>query len=75
MASQLGERLMRLRIAAGFGIDEAAARAGIEQARLEAAERDAWRLDSPELERLAELYGVDMPTLFGGRTTPLQDFA
>jgi transcriptional regulator with XRE-family HTH domain len=66
VAQELGSQRARL----GISLDEAARRAQINPAKLAAAEDAETALDENELQRLADLYGVDITAFFGGRTTP-----
>jgi transcriptional regulator with XRE-family HTH domain len=72
---EVGERLIRLRSQAGLTIEAAAARADVAAERLEQAESGASALTEAELAQLATAYGVDTTEIFGGRITPLQNYA
>jgi transcriptional regulator with XRE-family HTH domain len=71
----VGERLTRLRSQAGFTVETAAARADVPAERVEQAESGATALTETEIARLASAYGVDATEIFGGRVTPLQNYA
>ena len=73
--AQLAERLVRFRTQAGMDLESAAAVADINADRLDLAEGGSVALDEEELGRLARSYGVDPTELFGGRITPLQNYA
>ncbi len=66
VAQELGAQRARL----GITLEEAANMAAVEPARLVAAEDAETVLDENELQRLADVYGVDITAFFGGRTTP-----
>jgi transcriptional regulator with XRE-family HTH domain len=65
VAQELGSQRARL----GISLDEAARRAKIDAAKLTEAEDAETVLDENELQRLADVYGVDVTAFFGGRTT------
>lgn len=73
--AQVGERLIRFRAAAGLEPERAAELAHVDPDRLDGAETGVLALDEDELVRLAGAYGVDPTELFGGRVTPVRDFA
>ncbi|MBV8368547.1 MAG: helix-turn-helix domain-containing protein [Candidatus Eremiobacteraeota bacterium] len=73
--AQLGERLVRFRTQAGMDVETAAAVADVNTDRLDLAESGSVALDEHELDRLARAYGIDPTELFGGRITPLQNYA
>ena len=72
---QLAERLVRFRTQAGMDVESAAAGAAIDVDRLARAEEGTVALNEAEIGRLADTYGVDPTELFGGRFTPLQNYA
>jgi transcriptional regulator with XRE-family HTH domain len=71
----VAERLVRFRVKAGLDPAAAAARTGIDAERLANAESGAVTLRDDEIGALAEAYGIDATEIFGGRITPLQDYA
>lgn len=75
VVEEVGERLLRLRVTAGFDLDGAAAATGLPAERLEAAETGGVSLTDAEIARVAAAYGVDPTEIFGGRITPLQNYA
>ncbi len=75
LVAQVGERLARLRIAHGLDLAAAAAAGAIDEERLAAAEDGVTKLTGAELDRLVQAYGIDPAEIFGGRTTPLQNYA
>ncbi|HEX3464932.1 MAG TPA: helix-turn-helix transcriptional regulator [Candidatus Elarobacter sp.] len=75
VVEEVAERLVRLRLRAGLDPDRAAEETGIGEERLTAAESGAVTLTDEELVRVASAYGVDPTEIFGGRVTPLQDYA
>ncbi len=75
VVAQVGERLVRFRAQAGLDFETAAAAARIAADRLDAAESGDVALTEDELARLASAYGVGATELFGGRITPIRDFA
>jgi transcriptional regulator with XRE-family HTH domain len=72
---EVGERLTRFRRQAGLTVEAAAARTDVTADRLEQAESGLSALTEAELARLATEYGVDATEIFGGRVTPLQNYA
>jgi transcriptional regulator with XRE-family HTH domain len=72
---EVGRRLVQFRSAAGLTVEEAAARSGVTADRLEQAEGGALALGENEVAQLASAYGVDVSEIFGGRITPLQNYA
>ncbi len=72
---EVGERLTRFRTTAGLTVDTAAARTDVGPDRLAQAEEGASALTGDEIERLATAYGIDPTEIFGGRVTPLQNYA
>jgi len=73
--NEVGERLARFRMQAGLDAETAARTTGIDPERLAGAESGQLALTEPEIERAASAYGVDPTEIFGGRITPLQDYA
>jgi transcriptional regulator with XRE-family HTH domain len=71
----VGERLTRLRSQAGLTVAAAVARTDVSAERLEQAESGASALTDAEIAQLATAYGVDTTEIFGGRITPLQNYA
>ena len=65
VAQELGSQRARL----GIPLEEAARRARIDAAKLDAAENAETALDETELQRLADVYGIDVMAFFGGRIT------
>ena len=72
---EIGERLVRFRTQAGLDPQAAAAAANVEAERLAAAEAGELGLTEDELGRIASAYAVDPTEIFGGRITPLQNYA
>ena len=68
VAQELGSQRARL----GIPLEEAARRARIDAAKLDAAENAETALDETELQRLADVYGIDVMAFFGGRITPTE---
>jgi transcriptional regulator with XRE-family HTH domain len=75
LLERIGDRLTQLRIARGLDLRAAAFAAAVDEERLAAAEDGGTELGGDELDRLAGAYGVDAAEIFGGRTTPLQNYA
>ena len=75
LVEDVGERLVRFRVRAGFEPAAAAARARIDPDRLDEAEAGKLTLSDEEIARIAEAYAIDATEIFGGRITPLQDYA
>jgi ribosome-binding protein aMBF1 (putative translation factor) len=75
IVSEVAERLMRFRVKAGLDPEAAAAAARIDPERLDGAEAGSVTLNQDEIAALAEAYAVDPTEIFGGRITPLQDYA
>jgi transcriptional regulator with XRE-family HTH domain len=65
VAQELGSQRARL----GISLDDAAQAAKIDAGKLAAAENAETVLDENELQRLADVYGVDVTAFFGGRIT------
>ena len=65
VAQELGSQRARL----GMPLEEAAQRAQIDPAKLDAAENAETTLEENELRRLADAYGIDVTAFFGGRIT------
>jgi hypothetical protein len=70
LVGRVGEALLSQRVRCGFALEHAAAVAHVDPERLAAAEGGELVLLEPELENLAEVYGVHVTAFFGGRTTP-----
>lgn len=68
--ARVAQELSSQRARLGITLDDAAAVAAVEPARLAAAESAETVLDESELQRLADVYGIDITAFFGGRTTP-----
>ena len=66
VAQELGSQRVRL----GMSIEAAASASRIDAAKLAAAEDAETVLDENELQRLADVYGIDVTAFFGGRITP-----
>lgn len=75
LLEEIAERLVRFRTAAGLDPERAATATGIAAERLADAERAQTALTDEEIVRVAGAYGVDPTEIFGGRVTPLQDYA
>ena len=75
VVGEVAERLVRFRVKAGLDPAAAAARANVDSDRLEGAEAGTLTLRDEEIAALAEAYGIDPTEIFGGRITPLQDYA
>ncbi len=54
----------------GISLEDAARRTNIDVDKLSAAENAETALDEGELQRLADVYGVDVTAFFGGTITP-----
>ena len=75
VVGEVAERLVRFRVKAGLDPGAAAARANVDPDRLEGAEAANVTLSEAEITAIAEAYGIDPTEIFGGRITPLQDYA
>ncbi len=75
VVDDVAERLVRFRLKAGLDPDAAAERARIDPERLDGAEAGLVTLNQDEIAALAEAYAIDPTEIFGGRITPLQDYA
>lgn len=75
VVEEVAERLVRLRVKAGLDPERAAAETGLGSERLAGAENGEVTLTEAEIARVASTYGVDPTEIFGGRITPLQDYA
>ncbi|HTD35620.1 MAG TPA: helix-turn-helix transcriptional regulator [Candidatus Elarobacter sp.] len=73
--NEVAERLVRFRTAAGLDPERAADATGIPAERLADAERAQCALDDDDIARVASAYGVDPTEIFGGRVTPVRDYA
>jgi transcriptional regulator with XRE-family HTH domain len=71
LVAAVADALVQFRTQAGRDLDEVAHCAAIEPERLSSAEDGEIALEPAELDRLAEVYGIDVSAFFGGRTTPL----
>ena len=71
----VAERLVRFRTRRGLTVEDAAYGTGIAGERLADAEAGTVVLDEAELDRVCTAYGVDPSEIFGGRVTPIQDYA
>lgn len=65
VAQELGSQRARL----GISLEAAASRANVDAAKLAGAENAETVLDENELQRLADVYGIDITAFFGGRIT------
>lgn len=65
VAQELGSQRARL----GISLEDAASRANVDAAKLADAENAETVLDESELQRLADVYGIDITAFFGGRIT------
>lgn len=65
VAQELGSQRARL----GISLEDAARRANVDAAKLADAENAETVLDESELQRLADVYGIDITAFFGGRIT------
>lgn len=72
---EVGERLVRLRTQAGLDPEAAAMRTRITVDRIAAAEAGEVALSDDEIDAVARAYAVDPTEIFGGRITPLRDYA
>ena len=75
MLPEIGARLVRFRTQAGLDPEAAANATNVGVERLIGAEVGEVALDEDELGRLSRAYGIDPTELFGGRITPLQNYA
>jgi hypothetical protein len=73
--TEVAERLISARVRLGYDLDAAAAAAHILPERLAEAEDAAIALREDELQALADAYGVDPASFFGGRVTPFSYLA
>jgi len=71
----VGETLVSIRSRLGRDLEEVAASAAISPERLAEAEAGETKLTEVELEALADAYGVNVTSFFGGRVTPLSYLA
>ena len=71
----VAERLVRFRVRRGLTLEGAAETTGIEAERLAEAEAGMVGLSETELASVCAVYGVDISEVFGGRVTPIQDYA
>jgi hypothetical protein len=72
---EVAERLIGTRVRLGYDLEAAAAAAHILPERLAEAEDAAIALREDELQALADAYGVDTASFFGGRVTPFSYLA
>ncbi len=75
LLAQVGQHLIEYRIGRGLDGPAAAAAAGIDDTLLAAAENGEQTLTSDQLERLGAVYEINPAAFFGGRTTPIQNYA
>ncbi len=75
VVNEVAERLVRFRLKAGLDPATAAARSHVDQDRLDGAEAGHVTLGDDEIVAIAEAYRIDPTEIFGGRITPLQDYA
>ena len=75
VVEEVAERLVRFRVRRGLTLEGAAASTGIEAERLAEAEAGTIGLSETELGSVCAVYGVDLSEIFGGRVTPIQDYA
>lgn len=75
MLVDVGERLVRLRNARGYDLNQAAAAAGVTPERLADVEAGAVALSEAEITALAQAYGIAATAIFGDSVTRLQDYA
>jgi transcriptional regulator with XRE-family HTH domain len=71
----VAERLIATRVRLGYDLEAAAAAAHILPERLAEAEDATIALREDELQALADAYGVDPASFFGGRVTPFSYLA
>jgi transcriptional regulator with XRE-family HTH domain len=72
---EVAERLVRFRTRRGLTVEDAALHTGIDGERLADVEAGTVALNEAELARVCATYGVDLSEVFGGRVTPIQDYA
>jgi transcriptional regulator with XRE-family HTH domain len=75
VVEEVAERLVRFRARRGLTVEDAAGATGIDVERLADAEAGTVGLGEVELERVCAAYGVALSEVFGGRITPIQDYA
>ena len=75
LLAEVAERLVRFRTRRGLTLEGAAEATGIEAERLAEAEAGTVGLSETELASVCAVYGVDLSEVFGGRVTPIQDYA
>jgi transcriptional regulator with XRE-family HTH domain len=75
MLAIVGEKLVSIRTGAGRDVEEVAASAAIDPERLAEAEAGETKLTERELGALADAYGIEVTSFFGGRVTPLSYLA
>jgi hypothetical protein len=71
LLAEVAEKLISVRSALGYDLDLAAHLAHLDPERLACAEEGSLALNEPELQNLADAYGVDITAFFGGRITPM----
>ena len=75
LLTEVAERLIGARVRLGYDLDAAAGAAHILPERLAEAEDASIALREDELQALADAYGVDPASFFGGRVTPFSYLA
>jgi hypothetical protein len=75
LLDEVAERLIGARVRLGYDLEAAAAAARVLPERLAEAEDATIALREDELQALADAYGVDTASFFGGRVTPFSYLA
>ena len=75
LLTEVAERLISTRVRLGYDLEAAADAARVLPERLAEAEDAAIALREDELQALADAYGVDPASFFGGRVTPFSYLA
>jgi transcriptional regulator with XRE-family HTH domain len=71
----VGERMAAFRTVCGLTLEDVCAETGMDIERIAEAEAGEIALGDAELQRLAEVYGIEVTALFGGRVTPISYLA
>ncbi len=71
----VGERMSAFRTICGFTLEDVCAQTGLDIERIAEAEAGEVALAEAELQRLAEVYGIEVTALFGGHVTPISYLA
>ncbi len=71
----VGERMAAFRTIRGLTLEDVCADTGLDIERVAEAEAGEIALGDSELQRLAEVYGIEVTALFGGHVTPISYLA